>query len=145
MVQAEFRTVVSRPLDEVFAYLADLNNLPQYDRWVTSVEATSDGPPRVGSTWRHRRVQGGRSFDAPIELVEYEFNRRIAIVSGSNGLDVRSTHSFTADGDASTVVTEVLEMRLSGMSRLFEPIIRQQVPIQGAEVHARFKEILESR
>ncbi len=145
MIRAEFTTIVSRPLDEVFAYLADFSNLPQYDRWVSSIEATSEGPTRVGSTWRHRRVQGGRAFDATIQIVEYDRNRRLAIVSGSNGLDVRSTHSFGADGDSSTMVREVLEMHLSGMARLLEPIIRQQVPKQGAEVHARFKEILEAR
>jgi hypothetical protein len=40
-------------------------------------------------------------------------------------------------------VTEDLEMRLSGSVRLFEPLIRRQVPKQTAEVHSRFKEILE--
>jgi hypothetical protein len=44
-----------------------------------------------------------------------------------------------------TEVVEVLEMRLRGLVRLFEPIIRRQVPKQGVEVHRRFKQILEAQ
>jgi hypothetical protein len=57
---------------------------------------------------------------------------------------VRVTQTFTALGEDSTEVVEVLEMRLSGLVRLFEPIIRRQAPKQAAAVHQRFKEILEA-
>jgi hypothetical protein len=40
---------------------------------------------------------------------------------------------------------EVLEMRLSGFVRLFEPMIRRQLPKQSAEVHQRLKEVLEAK
>ena len=33
--------------------------------------------------------------------------------------------------------------RLSGLPRLFEPVIRRQVPRRGQQVHQRLKEILE--
>jgi hypothetical protein len=46
-------------------------------------------------------------------------------------------------GEDATEVIEDLKMRLSGIVRLFEPLIRRQVPKQTSEVHRRFKEILE--
>jgi uncharacterized membrane protein len=144
VISTEIRTMVSRPLAEVFAYVADFSNLPLYDPYVMSIEKTSPGPVRVGSTWLHRRAQGRRSIDAPIQMTEYEPNRRLSIASGSKGIDVRSTQTFTSLGDGSTEVAEVLEMRLSGVVRLFEPIIRRQVPRQAAEVHRRLKELLEA-
>jgi hypothetical protein len=125
--------------------LVDFSNLPQCDRYVETAERTSEGPIAKGSTWTHRRVQGRRRFDAPIRLAEYEQDRRFVMVSGSNGLDVRSTMTFDAHGDNGTRMVEVLEMRLSGLARLFEPMIRRQVPKQGAEVHERLKEVLEQR
>lgn len=143
MIRTEITTVVSRPLAEVFAYVADFGTLPLYDPYVTSIERTSPGPVGVGSTWRHRRVQGRRSIDAPIEMVEYEPNRRLAIASGSKGFDVRSTQTFAACGEGPTQVAEALEMRPSGVVRLMEPIIGRQVPKQAAEVHRRLKEVLE--
>jgi uncharacterized membrane protein len=69
VIEAELATVIERPVHDVFAYVVDFTNLPAYDRWVESVSRTSDGPIGVGSTWTHRRVQGRRRFDAPIELV----------------------------------------------------------------------------
>jgi hypothetical protein len=59
------------------------------------------------------------------------------------GFDVRSTMTFEPDGEAATRATEVLEMRLSGFVRLFEPMIRRQVPGQAEEIQARLKEVLE--
>jgi len=56
MIRTTIRTVVSRPLAGVFAYLADYGNLADYEPWVTSIEATSVGPVRAGSSWRHTRV-----------------------------------------------------------------------------------------
>jgi hypothetical protein len=35
-------------------------------------------------------------------------------------------------------------MRLTGIVRLFEPMIRRQVPKQAADVHGRLKRILEA-
>jgi hypothetical protein len=40
-------------------------------------------------------------------------------------------------------VTETLEMRVSGLLRLMEPLMRGQARRQGEEIHQRFKEILE--
>jgi uncharacterized membrane protein len=144
MIRAELATVVYRPVHDVFSYVVDFSNLPKYDRWVEEAEKTSEGPIAVGSTWRHRRVQGRRRFEAPIKLAVYEPDRRFVMVSGSNGFDVRSTMTFETQGDNATRMVEVLEMRLSGFVRLFEPMIRRQVPKQGAEVHQRLKETLEA-
>jgi hypothetical protein len=70
----------------VFAYLSDFMNLPEYEPSVEHVRPTSTGPIGVGSTWTHIRRQGRRRLEAPIELVEWEPNRRLAIRSGAGAL-----------------------------------------------------------
>lgn len=136
-------TVINRPIEEVFDFVADFCTLPRYDRWVESARRTDDGPIGTGSKWTHRRIQGRRRFDAPIELVEFASPRRFVMASGSRGFDVRSTMTFEQVEPDETKVTEVLEMRLSGLPRLFERMIRRQVPGQAEEVHRRLKAILE--
>ena len=143
MIRTEIVTVIDRPAEEVFAFAADFRNLPRYDRWVESCEQTSDGPIGAGSTWTHRRVQGRRHFDAPIRMTDYAPPKQFVMVSGTRGFDVRSTMTFQPLDDHRTQVTEVLEMRLSGLPRLVEPLIRRQVPGQGRQVHERLKEVLE--
>jgi uncharacterized membrane protein len=143
VIRAQVKTVVARPVDVVFAYLADFSHLPEHDPWVKRVKLTSQVSTKVGATWLHERVQGRRTIEAPIEVVEYEPNSRLTIKSGSKGFDVRAAQTFRAIDEDKTEVTEDLEMRLSGIVRLFEPLIRRQVPKQANEVHRRFKEILE--
>jgi hypothetical protein len=49
---------------------------------------TSAASTGAEATWLHERVQGRRTIEAPIEVVEYEPNARLTIKSGSKG----STH-----------------------------------------------------
>jgi uncharacterized membrane protein len=100
VIRVELVTVVDRPVHDVFAYAVDFSHLPTYDRWVESVEKTSEGPIGVGSTWKHVRVQGRRRIEAPIELVVFEPDRRFGIRSGSKGFDVRSMMTFEAQETA---------------------------------------------
>lgn len=145
MIRTEIVTDIDRPVEEVFAFAADFSNLPRYDRWVESVMKTSDGEVGLGSTWTHRRVQGRRRFDASIRLAEFAPSERFSMVSGAKGFDVRSTMTFLPLDGGRTRVTEVLEIRLNGPVRLFEPLIRRQVPAQATEVHERLKGVLEAR
>jgi uncharacterized membrane protein len=142
VIKLRLTTVVNQPLEVVFAYLSDFMNLPEYEPWVEKVEATSAGPVGVGSTWHHVRRQGRRRLEAPIEIVEWEPNRKLAIRSGAGAFNVFTTQDFEQNGDA-TRVTETLEMRVSGLLRLMEPLMWRQAWRQGEEIHQRFKEILE--
>ena len=144
MIKDEHSIEIERPLHDVFLFVSDLATLPEYDRYVESVTRTSDGPISAGATWSHRRVQGKRRIVAPIRFTEYVPDQKFVMVSGSKGFDVRSTMSFAVSGTG-TKVSEILEMRLSGMPRLLEPVIRKQVPKQLAEVHERLKRVLESK
>jgi uncharacterized membrane protein len=143
VIRAQVMTVVARPIGVVYTYLADFSHLPEHDPWVKRVELTSSQPTGIGATWLTERVQGKRTIEAPIEVVEYEPSSRLTIHSWSKGFDVRAAQTFRSVGEDATEVTEDLEMRLSGIVRLFEPLIRRQVPKQASEVHRRFKEILE--
>jgi uncharacterized membrane protein len=143
VIRTELSTTIRRPQPEVFAYVADFENLPAYDRWVVSVKKISPGPIGRGSTWTHERTQGPQKIVAPIELVEFDAPKRFVMASGSGGFEVRSTMTFEAVGDGATKVTEVLEMKTKAITRLFEPFIRRQVPGQSAEVHEKMKQVIE--
>ncbi len=142
MIRSELVTTVNRPIEVVFDYLADFSTLPAYEPAVESVQRTSDGPIAVGSTWTHTRRMGRRRVVAPIVLVEYERPSVLAIASDSGPIKVRARQVFETVGDG-TVVTETLEMKVSGPARLFEPLIRRQAEQSGQDAHAGFKTILE--
>jgi hypothetical protein len=66
----------------------------------------------------------------------------LAIRSGAGAFSVFTAQDFEQNGDATRVI-ETLEMRVSGLLRLMEPLMRGQARRQGEEIHQRFKEILE--
>ena len=51
---------IDRPVEEVFDYLADPRNRPEWQSSLRSVELVDDGPPRVGFRWSETTVVGVR-------------------------------------------------------------------------------------
>jgi uncharacterized membrane protein len=143
VIKVELSTLINQSVERVFAYTSDFTTLPEYDRYVVSCTQITPSPIGVGTRWTHRRVQGRRRIEAPIEMIEFETDKRFVMKSGSGPFDVRSTMVFEAQQDGATKVTEVLEMRIKGPLRLMEPMIRRQVGPQGHEVHAALKAKLE--
>jgi hypothetical protein len=53
---------IARPIEDVFGFLADLENLPTWNHALVTTRRTSEGPLGVGSTFRQNR-----SLPAPAE------------------------------------------------------------------------------
>jgi Polyketide cyclase / dehydrase and lipid transport len=61
MMEHNFRTTVARAPEEVFDFLVDLRNAPQWEPNCQEVEKTSDGPIGKGTTFRAKRGWPGSS------------------------------------------------------------------------------------
>ena len=68
MMEHKFRTTVARPPEEVFDFLVDLRNAPQWEPNCQEVEKISDGPIRKGTTFRTKKGMGRLES----EIVEFE-------------------------------------------------------------------------
>ncbi len=47
MVKIDITTDIKRPVDEVYTYVVDLRNAPQWQSWLQSVD--QHGPTRIGT------------------------------------------------------------------------------------------------
>lgn len=63
--------VISRPRDEVFAFVADARNRPRWDDSVDSEELTSPEPIGVGTTVRTKLRSMGHDYAINWEVVEH--------------------------------------------------------------------------
>jgi Polyketide cyclase / dehydrase and lipid transport len=75
--------LISRPLDEVFAFVVDARNRPRWDESVDSEELTSPEPIRVGTTVRTKFRSMGRPYEYTWEVVEHEPPNRMRVESTS--------------------------------------------------------------
>jgi uncharacterized protein YndB with AHSA1/START domain len=134
---------IARPPREVFDYLTDGRNRPQWDATVISEEVTSEGPVGVGSTIYTRMRAMGREVDFHWLVTAFDPPTRMAIVSTEGMLPTSTILDFAASG-AGCTATATIEGDPPGMLRIVEPMIAGGVRSTLAEGLARAKVVLES-
>jgi carbon monoxide dehydrogenase subunit G len=115
---------IPAPPDEVFAYLADLDNVAEWQGGVTAAHRTSDGPMGIGSTATVTRQLMGQRLDAPLTVNAFEPPRRIGIASEVSGVKAQATLDLApADQGRATDLAFAMEIRGSGLTSFMEPMI----------------------
>jgi len=75
MIEFENKVEIDRPVEMVFQFLANLENLPKWNYYVLRVVKTSDGPPGVGSTYHQER----KTDDQEIEIAALDQDRMLTL------------------------------------------------------------------
>jgi uncharacterized protein YndB with AHSA1/START domain len=76
---------VERPIEEVFAFVADFENSPRWQSMVRESQKLSEGPIGRGARFREYANAMGSKGWVTIEITEYEPNRRVAYRSSRFG------------------------------------------------------------
>jgi uncharacterized membrane protein len=138
----EHEIVIERPVDVVFAYVADPTNAPEWQADVVSTTKASDEPMGTGVRWREVRNFLGRRIQGTLEATEYEPDRLFALetVSGTVALKVR--HLFEPF-DGGTRIRVLAEGHPGRLGRLGGRFVRRAAERQLKADFARLKELLE--
>jgi carbon monoxide dehydrogenase subunit G len=140
MQRVERRARIAAPPTEVFAYLADLGNLAEWQSGVISAERTTDGPMGVGSEVRVVRELLGQRITAPLKITEYDPPRRLAIGGEVSGVKaVAHLDLAAADGNA-TDLDFAMEIRGSLLTSFMEPMIANAA---GGDIDASLERVKE--
>jgi hypothetical protein len=101
----DLTTVVDRPIDEVFAFLAQGTNDPKFSPRVLEIEQASDGPPGVGTVFRSTVKDAGMKTKREFELTEFQAPAKIRWAERSKNLVTVTDggYDLTADGDKTSV------------------------------------------
>ena len=73
----EATVVIDRPIEDVFAFLADGENDPKFSPRVLEIAKTSDGPPGVGTVYASTVKDAGMKTKREFKLTEFEPFTRI--------------------------------------------------------------------
>jgi carbon monoxide dehydrogenase subunit G len=124
MQRVERRAVIGAPPAEVFAYLSNLDNLPEWQTGIVSTQRTSEGEMRVGATAVVTRELMGQRIEAPLTITEYEPARRLAIGSKVSGVRADATLDLAPSGNGeATDLAFAMEIRGSMLTAFMEPMI----------------------
>ena len=133
---------IARPVEEVFAYVTNLRNVPVWDRSCLSMEVEDGGPLRVGARVHDMRSLMGRRLHVITEITAYEPPRAFAW-RGERPFPVHGGYRFAPEGPG-TRIEFYGEGELRGLLGLLGPLTRR---LFTAQMRARFvalKEILEA-
>jgi uncharacterized protein YndB with AHSA1/START domain len=112
--------VIQRPIDEVFATVADAANFHKWNPTITSARRLSEGEETLGAKFEWKL----RGFGTVIqEFGEFERNRRIRIVPHIKGLSGGHRFVFTSQGINATRIDHELAMLPTGWFKLFGPLM----------------------
>ena len=110
--------------EEVFAYVANLDTLAEWQGGVTGVRHTSEGGIRTGATAEVTREMMGQRVVAPLLVTAYDPPRLLGIASKVSGVEADATLELSAAADgAATDLAFAMEIRGTGLTAFMEPMI----------------------
>ena len=142
-VRAETSIEIAAPPAEVFAVLADVRRLPEWQSGCVAVTLDSDGPLAVGSRFRQRVTFAGKKGEQRVEVEELETDRVLTLHILSGPLPVRARHVLE-ESETGTKLSVVMEGDLGAFGRLAGPIVRRAAEHQFEGWFRRLKALVES-
>ncbi len=144
MTKLEQSVVINRPIEEVFAFVTDMEKSSQWMSELVEAKQTSEGPVGVGTTYMAVATPLGRRAESTQDVVEYEPNSKFAIKSTSGPVASRDEYTFEAVAGG-TKVTRVATAEMGGFFRLAEPLVARMMRRQFKTNFANLKDLLEAQ
>ncbi|RYV49899.1 SRPBCC family protein [Pengzhenrongella frigida] len=134
--------VISRPISEVFDFVADERNEPKYNPRMLRAEKLTDGAIGTGTQFR-ATMKSRRTPDMVLETTEYDRPTRLASTTTMPSAEIRGVLTFepTVGG---TRLRWSFEVQPNGALKALRPIIVRVGRRQEATNWASLKRYLES-
>ena len=133
----EGTTVIDRPIEEVFAFLADGENDPKFSPRVLEIAKTTDGPPAAGTVYASTVKDGGVKTKREFKLTEFAPPTKIRWTEVSKNLVTASEGGYDLAPEGSgTRVTIFNVLEGHGMGKLIAPLALRSAR-KGADDFAR--------
>ena len=142
MIDRSDSITINRPVDVVFAYVADTANDPAWHTDILEARMTSDGPIGTGTKW-HQRIKPFMGVsETTAEVVTFEPPRR-EVMRGVAG-PMQPTLTYLCEpADGGTTFTRRIQIEASGFMGLMLPLMRPMIGKRNAGFVANLKRVLE--
>jgi carbon monoxide dehydrogenase subunit G len=131
---------IERPIDEVFAFLSDFENIPKWNYYVLEVRQLSESPIGIGTTYHQVRKSDQQDF----RIIEFEANNTVAVKTlpqSSPSFERR----FTLYEEGETTRIRDQWKLDTGRPALLEWLARGRVKSAVSENLTKLKELLQER
>ena len=138
MLEFENTILIDRPISEVFAFLADLENLPKWNYYVLEVRKLSDGPIGIGTIYHQIR----KTDEQDLRITELEQDHKLTVKTlPQSAPDLEMRFTLFEEGDKTRIRDE---WKLdTGRPVLLERLGASKIKSAVAENLAKLKQLLE--
>jgi uncharacterized protein YndB with AHSA1/START domain len=144
MVTYEKIITINRPINEVFAYVSNMENGPKWQPELSEVRRITKGPVKFGSQFSSARKIMGQKMVTSIEFVAYEPNSKYTIYSITGPLPFEQTTFFESTAEGTKLTTKI-ELHPSGDIAQAEPILLEDLKQEMETDFDSLKKLLESK
>ncbi len=136
---------IKRPLQEVFTYVSDVDNYPDWMAHVLEVRKDTPGPPQQNDRFIVAIKSVGRRFETPYERTSYEGNRRYMDRAVGGPIPNQRWHCTFEEVPGGTRVTRAVDAEPGGLLKLLEPLQKRAAERQLRKDLRTLKDVLETR
>ena len=139
MIQFENTIDIHCPIEKVFQFVADFENIPKWNYYVMQVRLVSGGSPAVNTVYHQIRKEDEQDF----QIVDYQPNHKIAIKT-TTGSTPAFLRTFTFEEvNNNTRIVDVWELE-TGHNRLVEALGKSRISAVVVENLGKLKQLLET-
>ncbi|MDQ0271809.1 SRPBCC family protein [Cytobacillus purgationiresistens] len=142
---ADFRSsvMINKPLDEVFEYMLNVDNIHEIMPIVAKREQETEGQIGKGTRFLETRSIRGKNITSTIEVLAFEQNRTFTTKSDSSGLIVEYKYDFHEIEEGTQVELEA-NLQTTGLRmKLTKPLLVKMIKREDGNQLTNLKDMLE--
>jgi carbon monoxide dehydrogenase subunit G len=141
MASFENTVTIRRPVEDVFAFLADFENVPKWNYAIVETRKVSAGPVGIGTAYRQTRSVPRRSEEG-FQVTVFEPASQLEVQGEIGPFRARVNYLLEPIGSG-TRLTNAVELGSSGLLTLVAPLAASRVKHAVAVNLDTMKQILE--
>ncbi len=142
MINFDFSALIDRPMKDVFAFVADPNNMAQWNSAVVSLQQVTPGTVGVGTKFKTVGEAMGRRLEGEMQITAYEPDTKCGFQLQAGPMQVSLTLTFKTVGTG-TKLNLTAQGNPGGIFKLAEGVMAGQVKSMMEGNLARLKTVLE--
>lgn len=143
MINIDLGTLIDKPIKDVFAFVADPNNMSKWNSVVVSLEQITPGEVGVGTKFKSVGEMMGRRIEGEMQVTAYEPDTKCGYQVNAGPMQVNLTLTFKTVGTG-TKISLNAQGNPAGFFKLAEGMMTGRVKSMMEENLARLKSVLES-
>ena len=144
-MRSEESVEIDRPPEEVFSYVANPENLPEWTNLVLEVRKDAEDQPNAVDRFSVVAKFLGRRFETPFEVSAHEPPRHHSDRSTGGPFEQEYIYTFEQTGRGGTRLTQVVETEPGGFFKLVGPLLERAGSRQLRTDLSNLKDLLEAR